>query len=146
MRTRYMPEHLFNIGVVTIVRAHLGIGKPLTEWAATLAKPYRQDFIDDGFEVDLVGASTKALGLMQSAKPRFEGDTPDFQLRHMQFFFSKYNIDGSRKRWRLLNGTRFTGEREPVKDRQARFVTAYLSFIFLTTLGKVPLPPPGWRL
>jgi hypothetical protein len=141
-----MPEYVFNVSVAVMVRVHLGLGKPLTEGAATLGNAYRRDFVDDGFESDLIGAAKTLLEFIRKAKPRFTGDTPDFHLRHMQFFFSNYHLDGSKKRRKFLDIRLFGGVREPITDRQSKFVTSYLTFIFLTTAGRVPLPPPGWRL
>lgn len=145
MRRRYMSDRIFNYCVAVIVRSHLGRGLPLAEGAAILAKDYRGDFIDDGFETDLIASSKTLLELLPTMPPRLVNDTPDFQLRHMLFFFAKYNLDGSKQRFNLLKIRMFGGVREPVKDRQRRFVIAYSAFVLLTTTGRVPLPPPGWH-
>ena len=138
MRIRYMSEWMFNVLVATIVRVHLGTGTPLAELAAGLAKEYRQFLVDDGFETDLVEAGET----LAADKPS------EFTLRYMQFFFSKYNLDGSKRKLvdRIYRPIMFAGEREPVANRQQRFVVAYCCFIALTETGRVPLPARGWRL
>lgn len=146
MRTRYMPEDVFNLGVAAIVWIHLSNGDALSKLAATIAAPYRADFIDDGFEADLVRTGEALRERLRKAEPRFPGDSPEFQSYHMMFFFAKYNLDGSKKRWRLFGGSFFMASREPIKERQAQFFAAYARFVLLTMLGKVPPPPRGWRL
>lgn len=146
MQKRYMPEYIFNICTATAVRVYLGIGKPLVDTFSELANQYRLVFIDDGFEADWIEAGETLVLTIEKTSPRFMMDTPDFRLRHMQFFFKNYNLDGSKKRPRFLRGEWIVGELEPVKDRTGRFAIASAAFLMHTTVGKVPLPPPGWRL
>jgi hypothetical protein len=146
MKNRYMPEYIFNICTATAVRVYLGIGEPLADSVSELAKEYCLVFIDDGFETDWMKAGEALIHILEKPSPRFPMDTTDFLLRQMQFFFKYYNLDGSKKRSRFLRGEWIVGELEPVRDRPGRFVIAWAAFNMNTISGRVPLPPPGWRL
>jgi hypothetical protein len=118
MRKRYMPEDVFNIRVTTATRAHLVAQEPLHEVIAKLARSYRETFVDDGFEEEMTAAACSLIEMMKAAPARIAGDTPFLWLRHTQFFLCKYQPNGSRKPWRLLNGAFFTGKKQPVLERQ----------------------------
>lgn len=141
-----MPEHLFNLGVVTVARAHLGMATPLPELIIKVSRGYLRSFVDDGFPVDMCKACVALIQDISKRDDLSERYKRDAALRHMQFFLSTHNIDGTRRKWRLLNGARFTGRREPVSHRLARFEAAYFSFLYLYSLDKIPPLPSGWRL
>ena len=143
---RYMPEYIFNICTVTAVRAHLSNKMSLAASLTELAYGYRPVFINDGYQADWLLAGNSLLGILAKPHKRFIGDTTDLYLRHMQFFFKYYNLGGSKKWPRFLRGEWIVGELTPPKDRPKRFLLGWSAFHMCTTLGKVPLPPRGWKL
>jgi hypothetical protein len=124
-----MPENVFNVCVATAAKGHISSGIPVAEITAKLARSYRESFADDGFEPAMIETAELLLRVMADAPARIAGDTPFLWLRHFQYFVCKYEIDGSRKRWRLLNGAYFTGKKEPVLNRKQRFATAVAAFV-----------------
>jgi hypothetical protein len=146
MKQRYMPEYIFNIGTATAVRTNLRTGASLVSLFSKLAFEYRLLFKDDGFEADWISAGEVLIVILEDDSPRFPMDTADFKLRHMQYFFKYYKLDGSKKLPRFLRGEWIVGELEPVKDRMKQFFIAWAAFHMHTSVGKVPLPPPGWQL
>jgi len=143
---RYMSDRAFNVSVATAAKVHTLGGGPLREAVSRLSEEYLKTFRDDGFARDIEHSAAKLVVNIGSPPDHLVQCPLHLYFQWLQFFFANFDVDGSKRRRRLLDGAFFTGERLPVSDRAGRFDRAYEAFLLLTAVQGIPLPPRGWRL
>ena len=60
--TSYMPQDIFNMSAVTAASCYGSEKVTIDECARFISNQYRNDYIDDGFEKDIVVAAHKIVG------------------------------------------------------------------------------------
>ncbi len=140
----YMPQHVFDMGVVTAIRHHTATGNSLHEVCRQIFSGYRNSFPDDAdFEREIEETSGKFLKAMRS---QFKDEQMPAAMKQLQFCIVNYELDGKKKRKRLFGGTWFTRSKSPNPNRAKdclRNVTVYHTG---TMTGMFPIAPDGWSL
>lgn len=61
MAKKYMPKDVFEVGVCSIAKVHLGTNKTLEEVANAVWRHYSDSIIDDGVVTDMVRAVRESV-------------------------------------------------------------------------------------
>jgi hypothetical protein len=119
-------------------------GKPLDHVCVEICSFYKDSFPDDAdFEREIQETSGK---LLKAMRLQFKDKLLASAMTQLQFCIVNYELDGKKKRKRLLGGTWFTRAKSPNSNRAKdclRNVTVYHTG---TMTGMFPIAPDGWSL
>jgi hypothetical protein len=142
--TSYMPQHLFDMAVVTTVKIHTMTGEPLSQNCSQICQRYQSSFPDDAsIERDLDETSQHLLRMMRS---QFKDEQLPAAMTQLQFCITNYELNGRKKRKRLLGGTWFTRSKFPNPNRAKNCLQNIMVYYTGTMTGMFPLAPSDWSL
>lgn len=136
-----MPQDVFDMCAVTAARFQDADEVGIEEFARRIAERYRRDYIDDGFEVDVISAAHHLVKLMEGF---FPGQKVSASLRQIQYCIKRFRPDGRKKPF--FQGQWFNQQKSPLNDRVKKCVSNVAVFHLGTLSGKFPIAPEGWSL
>src|SRR6267143_2545957 len=113
-----MPQDVFDMCAVTAARFKDAKGVTIEEFARRISERYRRDYIDDGFEPDIIDAARHLVKLMEGL---FPGHRVSSSLRLIQYCITKFHPNGKRKFF--LQGRLLNQQRTPIPDRVRKCVS-----------------------
>ena len=138
----YMPQDVFNMCAVTAAQFNASEGTTIEKFAKRISDEYRRDYIDDGFEDDIVLAARNVVKFVESS---FPGTKAAAAVRQLQYCIKKFHPSG-KKKFFLQGGTIFNKQKVPLPNRVNQCVTDVVVFHLGTLSGTFPLAPKGWSL
>lgn len=140
----YMPQDLFDMAMVTAVKIHMMTGDPLGQVCGQICRSYQNSFPDDAdFEREIEETSGKLLEAMRS---QFKDEQLSSAMTQLQFCITNYELDGKKKRKRLLGGTWFTRSKSPNPSRAKDCLRNMMVYHTGTMTGMFPVASTGWSL
>ena len=140
----YMPQHVFDVCVITAVKIHTMTGDSLDHVCAQICKSYQRSYPDDAnFEREMEETSGQVLEMMRS---QFEDEQLPSAMTQIQFCITNYELNGKKKRKRLLGGTWFTRSKSRSPDRAKDCLRNVMVYHTGTVTGMFPIKPNGWSL
>lgn len=138
----YMPQDLFDICVVTSILLHKWTDEPLEQFCTVSSQQYQNDFPDDtSIKIEMEEAAARVLKMMRS---QFEEKQLSSAMTQLQFCITNYELDGAKKRKRLLGGTWFTRQKSRNPDRIKDCLRNIVIYHSGTMTGLFPIAPDGW--
>lgn len=134
----YMPQDVFNVCAVT---AALHESVSIEDFAKQISDVYRQRYIDDGFNEDIITAAYNVVELMKTA---FPGKKVTPAILQIQYCIDNYHPNGKKKSF--LRGQLFNKQMTPLPNRVTQCRTDVMTFHFGTLAGTFPIVPKGWSL
>lgn len=139
--TSYMPQDIFNMSAVTAASCYGSEEVTIDKCASFISDQYRNDYIDDGFEKDIVIAAHKIVALIQQA---FPGKPVSSAIRQMQYCIKTYEPNGKKKGF--FQGQLFNKQKQPIPDRVSQCVANIMTFHIGTLSGAFPVAPRDWSI
>ena len=140
----YMPQHVFDVAVVTAVKLHMMTGDSLDHVCAQICRSYQHSYPDDpDFAREIEETSGKLLEMMRS---QFKDEQLPSAMAQIQFCITNYELDGKKKRKRLLGGTWFTRSKSRNPLRAKDCLRNLIVYHTGTMTGMFPIAPTGWSL
>jgi hypothetical protein len=140
----YMPQDVFDMSIVTIVRLHVSAGNSLDDLCTMIWQGYERSYRDDvNCKHEMRITSGKLLEMMQT---QFKKELIPSVMLQLQFCIVNYEPDGKRRRKKLLGGTFFNRMKSPNPNRSEDCLANMCIYHLGTTSGKFPLAPKGWSL
>lgn len=136
-----MPQDVFDMCAVTAAHFKDSDEVGIEEFARRISERYRRDYIDDGFEADVISAAHHLVKLMEGL---FPGHKVSASLRQIQYCIKKFHPDGRKKSF--FQGQWFNQQKSPLDDRVKTCVSNVTVFHLGTLSGKFPVAPEGWTL
>lgn len=136
-----MPQDFFDICAVTTARLKVNDKVSIEDFIHQVCDNYRRDYIDDGYEQDLVIATNNVIQTIESFFPK---DQISSALRQMQYCIKYFKTNG-KKRF-FLQGQIFHRQKVPLDDRIGQCTSDILCYHFGTINGHFPLAPKEWTL
>lgn len=137
----YMPQDVFNMCVVTAAGCYGSEKVSVEECARFMSDQYRKDYIDDGFEKDIVIAAYKVIAIFQQ---EFPGKPVSSAIRQMQYCIKTYHPNGKKKGF--FQGQLFNKQKQPIPDRISQCVANIMTFHIGTLSRNFPVAPKGWSM
>ena len=139
----YMPQQLFNMCAVTTAKISVATERSVEAIASQVTASYTDTYKDVHLAEEVAEAASKIAAWLEGAMP--DGSLVG-ALTHMQFCIKNYSPNGKKLRRKLLGGTWFNKESEPIEDKVRACVANVATFYILTINGQVPIAPRGWTL
>ncbi len=138
----YMPQRVFNMCAVTAVQYSItSEGVTVEEFARQVSDKYRRNYIDDGYEKDIVLAALKLTSFIESSFPGRKAATA---VRQLQYCVNKFHPNGKRRFF--SGGTIFNRQRSPLPNRVSQVLKDIVVFHTGSLSGSFPLAPRHWSL
>ena len=137
---RYCPQELFDSTVVTIAWGSHVSGQSLDALVPKFTQSVKKQYADKNLDRD---ASKACTILLEHLKVQHNGAPPEMiriALACLRIQFKKYRRDGTRKPWRLLNGSLFVYSTEELHDKVEQFNISLLTLLYLQSSGRIPMP------
>lgn len=137
--TYYMRQNLFNTTVFSIAFSRVvDIDQNEKEKIIEEAlSRYRSFYKDDDFEDEAFQCALKAADWIRDV-----GSDPRAQTAWMNALVNvsmKYEPNGKKKPWRLLNGLRYTSDRAPPFNRTKKFFESLAQYYMSIQSGRIPI-------
>jgi hypothetical protein len=137
----YMPQDMFDMIAVTAALYKESRGLTIEEVAKVFCDLYRNDYIDDGYDIDVVSAAHKVLDFMKTTFPGVNVATP---LIQMQYCIKHFRPNGKKKG--LLQGQLFNQQKTPLPNRIEQCLSDIMIFHIGSLSGTFPVAPEGWSM
>lgn len=140
----YMPQDLFDMVVVTAVKLHMTTGNSLDHVCETVCGFYNNNFPDDtNLKAEV---SETSSSLLKAMRLQFDDEQLPSAMTQLQFCITNFELDGSKKRKRLLSGTLFTRSKSHNPKRAKDCLRNMMVFHTGTMTGVFPVAPTGWSM
>jgi len=140
----HMPQHLFDMAVVTAVKMHMITGDCLGQICGRIFQHYQSSFPDDA---DLQREIEETSGeLLDAMRLQFKDEQLSSTMPQLQYCITNYELDGRKKRKRLLGGTWFTRSKSRNPNRAKNCMRNMMVYHTGTMTGMFPVAPNGWSL
>ena len=142
--SRYMPQEVFDMCVVSAVKHHMMGRGPLDQVCAEICGDYKRSYQDDTrFEFEIKEATQKIMKWCRSLCPE-EEIAPT--MTQFQYCLVYHEIDGQKKRKRLFNGTLFNKAKHHNPNR-VKDCIRNIGIYYIGSVGSMfPTAPDGWSL
>ena len=140
----YMPQDVFDMCVVSAVKIHMVSGDSLGQVCSQICGYYKNSYPHDAdFELEIKKTSGKLLEAMRS---QFEDEQLPPAMTQLQYCITNYELNGKKKRKRLLSGTLFTKTKSRNPNRAKGCLQNMTVYHVGTMTGDFPVAPTGWSL
>ena len=133
----YMPQRVFDVGALTIAFIHLKTGERIEIVAQQAFQQYEKSYLDDKILLQWIDATKEALKSLDTLFPNIDKETKIATLVHLKNCVAKYNLDGTKRKKRLLAGTLFNKENEPNHQRVKQFLAHLSTYHLFLQSGKI---------
>jgi len=117
--------------------------KTIEEATVIIISHYEDTYRDANLVQDLETAANKVKEFMLGALPP---ETLTGNLAQMQFCIKNYNLDGTKKRKKIFEGTFFNKEKKEISNKVENCLANIATYHLLVIGGSIPIASQGWSL
>lgn len=140
---KFIDQEVFNMCAVSAADISARSDKSVGEVAAFIASQYEGTYQDVNLAQDIKIAANKVTEFISGVLPP---ETLAGNLRQMQFCIKNYNLDGTKKRKKLFDGTLFNEVKKENTDKVQDCVVNIATYHMLVIGGSIPIAPHGWSM
>lgn len=140
---KYIDQELFNMCAVTALKIGCASGQSVASASQLIAKEYSRSYQDKSLAEEIEDAANKIAEFLSHALPNSSIASACTQ---MQYCIKHFNLDGSKKRKKILGGVWFTGETKELDNKVDTCAVNIITYHMLVIGGTIPVAPRGWNL